>query len=523
MPTLARETLKINDRVLVYKYKLLGSKGGKGVVYKGRYGKDIVAVKEIFKHGDADTDEETDQYILLRHSNVVGYRCVQETAHFRYIVMELCQGSLIDIEAAQGLTREIGAKELLRQIADGVGHIHSLGILHWGLKPSNVLISLPDIHGKRRAVISDIGGSRIERPVMTQDMSKGRSVWRAPEVLNPNSQQFLGPATDIFSMGCVFYFVLTCGGDLFTADDKPSDLSSLVEWGDDNNREDLNEECYASLGGTVERKELWNWNGYEAEDLIGSMTDNEPSKRPHAHGVMNHPFFWKSRKRLDFLELVSDCLQQEGDETEPTSLLTLLENGVSDIIGDNWLAKLDTDDFSKTLHKPPEGQKEYDPTRLEQLLRVIRNTVQHLDQFDSAAQSCIGKSPPEVLFYFTDRFPCLLMHVYCVIGKIWKYEGVIPEEPNFGNFYTSNFEGVNFGGFDGSVGTAVSIQPRERSETPKTLKNTTRAMEFALYVLSVSFLTAGWLGDGRRFATFMVLSASAAIYGVIIRWLRKKV
>lgn len=235
---------------------------------------------------------------------------------------------------------------------------------------------------------------------------------------------------------------------------------------------------------------------------------------------MNHPFFWKSRKRLDFLELVSDCLQQERDET---SLLTLLESGVSDIIGDNWLEKLDTDDFSKTLHQSPEGQKEYDPARLEQLLRVIRNTVQHLDQFDSAAQNCIGKSPPEVLFYFTDRFPDLLMHVYCVIGKIRKYEGVIPEEPNFGNFYIGNFEGVNFGGFDDSVGTAVSMQLRERSENSKTLKNTAWAMEFALYVLSVSFLTAGWLGDGRRFTTFMVLSGSAAIYGVMVRWLKQKV
>lgn len=203
--------------------------------------------------------------------------------------MELCQGSLDDIEAVQGLTREIGAKELLRQIADGVSHIHSLGILHRDLKPSNVLISLPDIHGKRRVVISDIGGSKIERPVMTQDISQGRSIWRAPEVSNPNSQQLLGPATDIFSMGCIFYFVLTCGGDLFTADENqvgilaktniPCDLSSLVEWADDNNREDLNEECYAGLGDTIGRKERWNWNGYEAEDLIGGMIDNEPGKR----------------------------------------------------------------------------------------------------------------------------------------------------------------------------------------------------------------------------------------------------
>lgn len=237
---------------------------------------------------------------------------------------------------------------------------------------------------------------------------------------------------------------------------------------------------------------------------------------------MNHPFFWKSKKCLDFLELVSDRLQHERDEAEPTSLLTLLESGVSDIIGDNWVAKLDTDDFSKTLHKPPEGQKEYDPTQIKQVLRFIRNTAQHLDQFDSAAQNCIGKSSPEVLFYFTDKFPCLLIHVYCVIGKIRKHEGVIvtPEELDFKNFYmggSESFEEANFGGFGGTV----LIQPREQSENSKTLKDTAWAMEFALYVLSACFLTAGWLGDDRRFTTFMVLSASAAMYGVIIRWFKK--
>lgn len=266
--------------------------GSKGAVYKGRYGKDIVAVKEIFKHSDGDEDEdlETKQYMLLqreRHSNVVGHRCVQDTAHFRYIVLELCQGSLDDTGTILDLTREIGAKELLRQIADGVGHLHSLGILHGSLKPSNILISFPDTNGKRRAVISDFGSSRSERRTMTQDVgtSPEKSIWKTPEVWGPNSQRLVGPTTDIFSMGCIFYFILTCGGHPFGDDENQADktrdlsLSSLVGWGNDNNHEDLDEECYASLGGTAERKEKWNWCGYEAEDLIARMIDNEPSKR----------------------------------------------------------------------------------------------------------------------------------------------------------------------------------------------------------------------------------------------------
>lgn len=301
----SKMALKINNRVVVYKSKLLGEfkgvvlfvllltpnagKGGKGAVYEGRYDNDIVAVKEIFKHGHAGEDEEGKQHKLLqreRHRNVVGYHCLEETEHFRYIVLELCQGSL-DAGTIRGLTGEIGAKELLCQIADGVGHLHSLGILHRDLKPSNILISLPDTYGKRRLVISDFGTSRSERWTMTADTVPGTSTWRAPEVLNPNSQRRVGPATDIFSMGCIYYFILTCGGHPFRADEsqahtlveanileRRSDLSRLIEWVDGNNQGSLNDD-----GNIVERKERWDWSGYEAGDLVATMIDNEPGKR----------------------------------------------------------------------------------------------------------------------------------------------------------------------------------------------------------------------------------------------------
>lgn len=268
--------------------------GGKGTVYEGRYDKDVVAVKEIYKRGGTSDDEEAKQHRLLqreRHNNVIGYRCVVETAHCQYIVLELCQGSLNDTGAVRGLTREIGTKELLRQIADGVGHLHYLGILHRDLKPSNILISLPDTYGKRRAVISDFGSARSERWTMTQDSSPGTSTWRAPEVLNPDSRRRVGPTTDIFSMGCIFYFILTCGGHPFRAEEnqahtlveanilhKKSDVSRLIEW-DDKNHGDSNDEDYDGIEEAAERKERLNWIGYEAGDLIDSMINDEPGKR----------------------------------------------------------------------------------------------------------------------------------------------------------------------------------------------------------------------------------------------------
>lgn len=261
----------------------------KGAVYEGRCEKNIVAVKEIFKYGDIGEEEEGRQHELLQHephSNVVGYQCVQETAHFRYIVLDLCQGSLDDDGAIRDLTREIGAKELLRQIADGVGHLHSLDIRHCNLKPSNILISPPDTHGKRKVVISDFGSSRSLSDAAS---SPETSLWRAPELLDLGSERLVGTSTDIFSMGCIFYFILTCGNHPFRAEEgqentlievnRKSDLDRLIEWADYNNLGDLNDEHCTEFVDDADRKEKCNWGGYEAGDLIASMIDKEPSKR----------------------------------------------------------------------------------------------------------------------------------------------------------------------------------------------------------------------------------------------------
>lgn len=172
---------------------------------------------------------------------------------------------------------------------------------------------------------------------------------------------------------------------------------------------------------------------------------------------MGHPFFWTSKRRLEFFQLVSDHVQQERDKPESTSLLTPLENGASNIIGDNWLAKLDTDDFSATLQQPPEGQQIYDPTKLEHLLRAIRNTDHYLGHLEPATQARKGRSSPEILFYFTDKFPCLLMHVYSVIGEARNREVGVWEELDLRDFYIS---------FATAVSTRPQVQKEDRVQDP---------------------------------------------------------
>lgn len=84
-------------------------------------------------------------------------------------------------------------------------------------------------------------------------------------------------------------------------------------------------------------------------------------------------------------------------------------------------------------------------------MRAIRNTAHHLGQLEPAAQACIGRSSPELLFYFTDRFPRLLMHVYSVIGETRNREVEVWEELDLRNFYIS-------------FATAVPTRPQEQKE-----------------------------------------------------------
>lgn len=293
---------------------------------------------------------------------VIRYFAQQQRAAFLYIALELCQASLADIVQKPSQFRDLaqaGERDMqgvLYQVANGLSHLHSLRIVHRDLKPQNILVNMGK-DGRPRLLVSDFGlckkleGGQSSFGATTAHAA-GTSGWRAPELLidddvggpmtlDPNSSlhsasgsgvvgaEMMGPnhrrvtrAIDIFSLGLVFYYVLTKGFHPFDCGDRYMREVNI-------RKGKYNLEQLESLGDVA----------FEARDLISSMLNSDPKQRPSARDVMAHPFFWSAKKRLSFLCDVSDHFEKEPREP-PSDALRELEAWAPEVVKTDFLKHL---------------------------------------------------------------------------------------------------------------------------------------------------------------------------------------
>ncbi len=141
----------------------------------------------------------------LNHPNIVNIYTIGLYANIRYLAMEYIEGTtLTEVIEKQsfGVTDSI---QVVQQVFTGLHQTHSKGILHRDIKPAN-LIATPD----RQIKIVDFG---ISKSLMEndQDLTKenhfiGTINYMAPEIFKGLPPT---PASDLFSVGVVFFELLT--------------------------------------------------------------------------------------------------------------------------------------------------------------------------------------------------------------------------------------------------------------------------------------------------------------------------
>ncbi|XP_049357356.1 serine/threonine-protein kinase/endoribonuclease IRE1a [Solanum verrucosum] len=418
------------------------AKGSNGtVVFEGIYEGRAVAVKRLVRaHHDIAFKEIQNLIASDRHPNIVRWYGVEQDQDFVYLALERCICSLSDLiqiyadtsenaypnqnmdgESSKhrlyldnlkgiildtDLMNENGCPsplllKLMRDVVSGLVHLHDLGIIHRDLKPQNVLITKEKF---LCAKLSDMGISKR----LIGDMSSlghhptgyGSSGWQAPEQLLHGRQT---RAIDMFSLGSVLFFCMTGGRHPFGS---PLERDINIT----KNKVDL----------------FLSEHIPEAVDLFSRLLDPNAELRPKAVKVLAHPFFWTAELRLSFLRDSSDRVELEDRETS-SDLLKALEGTAPVALGGKWDEKMEPPFIKNIGH-----YRRYRFDSIRDLLRVMRNKLNHYRELPTEIQEILGTVPEGFDGYFRRRFPQLLIEVYKVMSEYCK------DEACFQKYFTSS-------------------------------------------------------------------------------------
>ncbi|MDP8999276.1 MAG: protein kinase [Myxococcota bacterium] len=224
--------------ILVQRYEVVRElgRGGMGVVYLCRdvVTGDRVALKRLRspEKGESRPEEswwfhqEARAVSLLAHPAIVRARDFGQLGDGSpFFVMDVLPGRSVHewMHTTQLPWSVIWS--MVDQVLAGLGHAHARGVIHGDLKPSNIMLDLASGGRGPRAYVLDLGlawlreyrhDSRLDgasAPEVAVHSGAGTVGWVAPEQIRRQAS-LVGPATDLYALGCVMYRLLT-GHEVF--------------------------------------------------------------------------------------------------------------------------------------------------------------------------------------------------------------------------------------------------------------------------------------------------------------------
>ncbi|XP_061739065.1 obscurin isoform X2 [Nerophis ophidion] len=211
--------------------------------------------------------QERDLLSRLAHPRVaclLDFFCTRRTL---VLITEICcSHGLVDHLLLRGLVSEKEVQSYMQQILEGVGHVHSMNILHLDIKPENILMVYPP---RDEIKICDFGFCQEVDTSRHQYSLFGTPEFVAPEVVH---QEPVSVATDIWSVGVMAYLCLLCRCPFVGETDR----ATLLRVGE----------------GTL------NWDSPdvrcrspEAQNFLRALLQPDPEKRPSAFECLSHDWF----------------------------------------------------------------------------------------------------------------------------------------------------------------------------------------------------------------------------------------
>jgi eukaryotic-like serine/threonine-protein kinase len=214
LKTSVQNQLTEAQRVGVYEIVGLIGRGGMGAVYRARRAdgqfEQQVAIKVVqdilgSSFGADRLRQESRILAGLDHPNIARLFDAGFSGEAPYFAMEYIDGAPIDKFCAQhNLSMEERLRLFLR-VCDAVQFAHQKLVVHRDLKPDNILVTEAGV-----PKLLDFGIAKVLSEV-PGTVSKTATLVMTPEYASP--EQILGEpvstATDIYSLGCVLYKLLT--------------------------------------------------------------------------------------------------------------------------------------------------------------------------------------------------------------------------------------------------------------------------------------------------------------------------
>ena len=206
----------------------------------------------------------------LDHPNIIKFYEVHEMPKTVNLLMNHVEGGeLIELMKAQGCYTEGECAKILKKLLETLLFLQNKKIVHRDIKPQNILVQ--DKTDSSSIILADFGLACSMEDTSLLRMRCGTPGYMAPEILN-NQAAGNYDKIDLFSMGCIFYRMLT--GFAPFAGTSADEVAKL------------NKECKLDF-----ESERLKGVSPAARGLLQKMLEKDPNKRISVKEALNHEFF----------------------------------------------------------------------------------------------------------------------------------------------------------------------------------------------------------------------------------------